>query len=102
MGSAPYLGGGFGHFYAYAPYKMQYPIDRFTMEIKRQLDINRIERWQSVSSCAVTNTPLPISPTILGTGSWSSTTYTAPKSLLKLRPIPMWCDGRIKSKRALR
>lgn len=39
MGSAPYLGGGFGHFYAYAPSKMQYPIDRFTMEIKRQLDV---------------------------------------------------------------
>ncbi len=39
MGSAPYLGGGFGHFYAYAPYKMQYPIDRFTMEVKRQLDV---------------------------------------------------------------
>lgn len=39
MGSAPYLGGGFGHFYAYAPYKMQYPIDRFTMETKRQLDV---------------------------------------------------------------
>jgi GST-like protein len=39
MGSAPYLGGGFGHFYAYAPYKMEYPIDRFTMEVKRQLDV---------------------------------------------------------------
>ena len=39
MGSAPYLGGGFGHFYAYAPEKMQYPIDRFTMEVKRQLDV---------------------------------------------------------------
>ena len=39
MGSAPYLGGGFGHFYAYAPYKMQYPIDRFSMEAKRQLDV---------------------------------------------------------------
>ncbi|MFW5678726.1 MAG: glutathione-dependent disulfide-bond oxidoreductase [Pseudomonadota bacterium] len=39
MGSAPYLGGGFGHFYAYAPYKMKYPIDRFTMETKRQLDV---------------------------------------------------------------
>ncbi|GGG71536.1 thiol:disulfide oxidoreductase [Salipiger pallidus] len=39
MGSAPYLGGGFGHFYAYAPYPMQYPIDRFTMETKRQLDL---------------------------------------------------------------
>ncbi|MGH7805924.1 MAG: glutathione-dependent disulfide-bond oxidoreductase [Candidatus Binatia bacterium] len=39
MGAAPYLGGGFGHFYAYAPEKMAYPIDRFTMEVKRQLDV---------------------------------------------------------------
>ena len=39
MGSAPYLGGGFGHFYAYAPSKMEYPINRFTMEVKRQLDV---------------------------------------------------------------
>lgn len=39
MGSAPYLGGGFGHFYKYAPEKWQYPIDRFTMEAKRQLDV---------------------------------------------------------------
>ena len=39
MGSAPYLGGGFGHFYAYAPEKFKYPIDRFTMEVKRQLDV---------------------------------------------------------------
>ena len=39
MGSAPYLGGGFGHFYNYAPEKFEYPIDRFTMEVKRQLDV---------------------------------------------------------------
>lgn len=39
QGSAPYLGGGFGHFYAYAPSKQEYPIDRFTMEVKRQLDV---------------------------------------------------------------
>ena len=39
MGSAPYLGGGFGHFYHYAPEQWQYPIDRFTMEVKRQLDV---------------------------------------------------------------
>ncbi len=39
QGAAPYLGGGFGHFYAYAPTKMAYPIDRFTMEVKRQLDL---------------------------------------------------------------
>ncbi|MCH1492732.1 MAG: glutathione-dependent disulfide-bond oxidoreductase, partial [Luminiphilus sp.] len=39
QGSAPYLGGGFGHFYAYAPSKMEYPINRFTMEVKRHLDL---------------------------------------------------------------
>lgn len=39
MGSAPYLGGGFGHFYSYAPTKMKYCIDRFAMEVKRQLDV---------------------------------------------------------------
>ena len=39
MGSAPFLGGGFGHFYAYAPEKFEYPINRFSMEVKRQLDV---------------------------------------------------------------
>ena len=39
MGSGPYLGGGFGHFYAYAPAKIEYAIDRFSMEVKRQLDV---------------------------------------------------------------
>jgi GST-like protein len=48
MGSAPYLGGGFGHFYAYAPTKMEYPIDRFAMEVKRQLDV--LDRRLAVSA----------------------------------------------------
>src|SRR6202021_2292878 len=39
MGSAPYVGGGFGHFYAYAPFKIEYAIDRFAMETKRQIDV---------------------------------------------------------------
>ena len=39
MGSAPYIGGGFGHFYAYAPEKFEYPINRFAMEAKRLLDV---------------------------------------------------------------
>jgi GST-like protein len=39
MGSAPYLGGGFGHFYAYAPEKLEYPINRYAMEVKRQADV---------------------------------------------------------------
>jgi GST-like protein len=48
MGSAPYLGGGFGHFYAYAPLKIEYAIDRFAMETKRQLDV--LERRLSESA----------------------------------------------------
>lgn len=50
MGSAPYLGGGFGHFYQYAPEPMEYPIDRFTMEIKRQLDLldNHLAERESI------------------------------------------------------
>jgi GST-like protein len=47
MGSAPYLGGGFGHFYAYAPTKIEYAIDRFAMEVKRQLDV--LDRRLAVS-----------------------------------------------------
>lgn len=47
MGSAPYLGGGFGHFYAYAPAKIEYAIDRFTMETKRQMDV--LDRQLAVS-----------------------------------------------------
>ncbi len=39
MGSAPFLGGGFGHFYAYAPVKLEYAIDRYAMEVKRQMDV---------------------------------------------------------------
>src|SRR3546814_13427090 len=39
MGSAPFLGGGFGHFYAYAPTKPEYPINRYAMEVKRQIDV---------------------------------------------------------------
>jgi GST-like protein len=47
MGSAPYLGGGFGHFYAYAPTKIEYAIDRFAMEAKRELDV--VDRRLAVS-----------------------------------------------------
>jgi GST-like protein len=47
MGSAPYLGGGLGHFYAYAPTKIEYAIDRFAMEVKRQMDV--LDRRLAVS-----------------------------------------------------
>lgn len=51
MGSAPYLGGGFGHFYAYAPEPMEYPINRYTMETKRQLDVLDIHLKNSEYMC---------------------------------------------------
>ncbi|MGV7120844.1 glutathione-dependent disulfide-bond oxidoreductase [Sphingopyxis sp. 550A] len=47
MGSAPFLGGGFGHFYAYAPFKQEYPINRYAMEVKRQLDV--LDRQLAIS-----------------------------------------------------
>ena len=51
MGSTPYLGGGFGHFYKYAPEKIQYAIDRYTMETKRQLDVlnKRLEQSKFIA-----------------------------------------------------
>ena len=73
MGSAPYLGGGFGHFYAYAPYKMEYPIDRFTMEVKRQLDVldKRLAENHYVAGDAYTIADMAVWPWygVLTTGS---------------------------------
>ena len=54
MGSTPYLGGGFGHFYAYAPVKIKYAIDRFSMELKRQLDVLDRQLADNHSSPATT------------------------------------------------
>ena len=64
MGSAPYLGGGFGHFYAYAPSKMEYPIDRFAMEAKRQLDVldRRLAQHRYVAGESYTIADIAIFP----------------------------------------
>ncbi len=64
MGSAPYVGGGFGHFYAYAPSKFEYPIDRFTMEAKRQLDVldRRLAERQYVAGDSYTIADIAIFP----------------------------------------
>jgi len=64
MGSAPYLGGGFGHFYAYAPFKMEYPIDRFSMEVKRQMDVlnQRLAHSQFVAGDSYTIADIAIWP----------------------------------------
>jgi GST-like protein len=64
MGSAPYLGGGFGHFYAYAPTKIEYAIDRFAMETKRQLDVldRRLAESEYVAGAAYTIADMAIFP----------------------------------------
>ena len=64
MGSAPYLGGGFGHFYAYAPSKMEYPINRFAMEVKRQLDVldKRLAQTEYLGGSAYTIADIAVWP----------------------------------------
>ena len=64
MGSAPYLGGGFGHFYAYAPAKMEYPINRFAMETKRQLDVldKQLEKHEFIAGDDYTIADMAIWP----------------------------------------
>jgi GST-like protein len=64
MGSAPYLGGGFGHFYAYAPVKIEYAIDRFAMEVKRQLDVldRRLAENEFIGGSAYTIADMAIFP----------------------------------------
>ncbi len=64
MGSAPYLGGGFGHFYAYAPTKIEYAIDRFAMEVKRQLDVldRRLAESAYIAGSAYTIADMAIFP----------------------------------------
>jgi GSH-dependent disulfide-bond oxidoreductase len=64
MGSAPYLGGGFGHFYAYAPTKIEYAIDRFAMEVKRQLDVldRRLAEHEYIAGRAYTIADMAIFP----------------------------------------
>jgi GST-like protein len=64
MGSAPYLGGGFGHFYAYAPEKIEYAIDRYAMEVKRQLDVldKRLAETRYIAGEAYTIADMAIFP----------------------------------------
>jgi GSH-dependent disulfide-bond oxidoreductase len=64
VGSAPYLGGGFGHFYVYAPVKIQYAIDRFAMETKRQLDVldRRLAEHRYIAGSAYTIADMAIWP----------------------------------------
>jgi GST-like protein len=64
MGSGPFLGGGFGHFYAYAPEKFEYPIDRFAMEVKRQMDVlnKRLAEHEFIAGSSYTIADIAIWP----------------------------------------
>jgi GST-like protein len=64
MGSAPYLGGGFGHFFVYAPNKLKYPINRYSMEVKRQLSVldNRLADCEFVSGSTYSIADMAIWP----------------------------------------
>src|ERR1700735_1515358 len=84
MGSTPYLGGGFGHFYAYAPVKIKYAIDRFSMEVKRQLDV--LERQlgdnQFVAGDEYTIADMAIWPWY-GNGLINGASYNDPRKFLQ-------------------
>jgi len=81
MGSAPYLGGGFGHFYQYAPTKMEYPINRYTMEVKRQLDVldRQLANHPYVAGDSYTIADIAIWPwygrQVLGTGGYGAAEF---------------------------
>src|SRR4030088_1292888 len=84
MGSTPYLGGGFGHFYAYAPVKIKYAIDRFTMEVKRQLDVldRQLADNQFIAGDEYTIPDMAIWPWY-GNGMLNGASYNDPRKFLQ-------------------
>ena len=84
MGSTPYLGGGFGHFYAYAPVKIKYAIDRFTMELKRQLDVldRQLADKQFIVGNEYTIADMAIRPWY-GNGVMNGASYNDPRQFLQ-------------------
>jgi GST-like protein len=93
MGSAPFLGGGFGHFYAYAPTKIEYAIDRFAMEVKRQLDVLD-RRWPRASTWRATTTPSPTWRSGPGTAAGQGLQYGAGEFLQvqDYKNVQRWTD----------
>jgi len=94
MGSAPYLGGGFGHFYAYAPTKIEYAIDRYAMEVKRQLDVldRRLAEAEYVAGSAYSIADMAILPWYGGLAKgWS---YNAAEflSVQDYKHVQRWAD----------
>jgi GST-like protein len=94
MGSAPYLGGGFGHFYAYAPTKIEYAIDRFAMEVKRQLDVldRRLADHEYIAGGSYTIADIAIFPWYGGLAKgWA---YSAAEflSVQDYKHVQRWAD----------
>src|SRR5947208_1427951 len=84
MGSTPYVGGGFGHFYAYAPVKIKYAIDRFAMEVKRQLDVldRQLADHQFIAGDEYTIADMAIWPWY-GNGMLNGASYNDPRKFLQ-------------------
>lgn len=95
MGSAPYLGGGFGHFYAYAPTKMEYPIDRFAMEVKRQLDVldRRLCDYRYIAGDTYTIADIAVFPWYGGVAKgWLYGTAAEFLSVQDYKHVQRWAD----------
>ena len=95
MGSAPYLGGGFGHFYAYAPTKIEYAIDRFAMETKRQLDVldRRLAQHRYISGDTYTIADIAIFPWYGGLAKgWLYGTAAEFLSVQDYKNLQRWAD----------
>ncbi|MBB2164470.1 glutathione-dependent disulfide-bond oxidoreductase [Gluconacetobacter sp. 1b LMG 1731] len=95
VGSAPYLGGGFGHFYAYAPHKIEYAIDRFAMETKRQLDVldRRLAETPYIAGDSYTIADMAIFPWYGGLAKgWLYGTSAAFLSVQDYKHLQAWAD----------
>jgi GSH-dependent disulfide-bond oxidoreductase len=95
MGSAPYLGGGFGHFYHYAPMKIEYAIDRFAMEVKRQLDVldRRLGEHRYIAGDAYTIADIAIFPWYGGLAKgWAYGTAAEFLSVQDYKHVQRWAD----------
>jgi GST-like protein len=94
MGSTPYVGGGFGHFYAYAPVKIEYPIDRFTMETKRLLDVldKRLAESEYVAGPEYTIADMAIWPWYGGLVKFNSYGGSEFLSVQEYKNVKRWTD----------
>jgi GST-like protein len=95
MGSAPFLGGGFGHFYAYAPVKIEYAIDRFAMEVKRQLDVldRRLAENEYLTGADYTIADMAVFPWYGGLVKGSAYGAAEFLSVHDYRNVQRWADA---------